>query len=61
MANIIRYNVHAPLGNGGSRVGQFKTLQEAKTFAKGMDYTIWKVWYGKLRDGRRYIAHQVQM
>lgn len=30
---IIRYNVHLSLGSGGARVGQFKSLEEAKICA----------------------------
>lgn len=59
MANIIRYNVHAPLGDGGSRVGQFKTLDEARIFVGGKDMSIWKAWYCRTPSGKYRIAHQV--
>ena len=61
MANIIRYNVHLPLGSGGSRIGQFKTLQEAKAFVGKQDLRIWKTWYCKNNSGKFRIAHQVQV
>ena len=59
MANIIRYNVHLSLGSGGARVGQFKTLDEAKAFVGNKDMSIWKAWYCKSPSGKYRIAHQV--
>ena len=59
MANIIRYNVHASIGDGGSRVGQFKSLDEARTFVDGKDMSIWKAWYCRTPGGKYRIAHQV--
>lgn len=53
----IRYNVHLSLGAGGARVGQFKTLAEAREFSKGKNYHIFKTWYTKYKEGGRY--HQV--
>ena len=54
---IIRYNVHLSLGAGGARVGQFKTLEEARAFSKGKNYHIFKTWYEKLKSGKVYQVH----
>lgn len=62
--DLIRYNVHLPLGSGGSRIGQYKTLAEAKEAVKQAgrnDLQIWKTYYHKGNDGkyRSFLSDQV--
>ena len=61
MKYIIRYNVHVSLGAGGGRVGQFKTLEEAKAFVGKQNLFIWKSWYIRLKDGRLHEVHYEQV
>jgi hypothetical protein len=51
---IIRYNVHRSLGAGGARVGQFKTIKEAREFVGDQNLFIWKTWYTKFTETDRY-------
>lgn len=51
---IIRYNVHRSLGAGGCRVGQFKTLEEARACVGNQNLFIWKTWYEKFTENGRY-------
>ena len=55
---IIRYNVRLPLGNGGGKVGQFKTLGDAKAFVGRQDLRIWKTWYERTNNGKYHIVHE---
>lgn len=51
---IIRYNVHLSLGAGGARVGQFKTLDEAKACAaKEGNCQIIKSYYERVGSTNR--------
>lgn len=59
---IIRYNVHLSLGAGGARVGQFKTLEEAKTCASNNgNCQIIKSYYERIGSTNRLweVAHKV--
>ena len=54
---IIQYNVHLPLGAGGSRIGCYRTIEAArKAVAKEGrdDLQIWKTTYHKGRNGKLY-------
>lgn len=59
--DAIRYNVHLSLGAGGGRVGQFKTLKEAKAFVGKQNMSIWKTYYHKFNDGKYRILGQKQV
>jgi hypothetical protein len=51
---IVRYNVHLSLGAGGARVGQFKTLDEAKACAaKEGNCQIIKSYYERVGSTNR--------
>lgn len=59
---IIRYNVHLSLGSGGARVGQFKTLEAAKTCAAiNGNCQIIKSYYERIGSTNRLweVAHTV--
>lgn len=43
---IVRYEVFLPLGAGGSRVGSYRTLDQAKAHPQ-KDLQIWKTYYTK--------------
>ena len=56
----VRYNVHVSLGSGGGRIGQFKTLDEARAFVGKQNLFIWKTYYEKYGD-RYFVVHQEQV
>ncbi len=56
----IRYNVHLSLGAGGGRVGQFKTLAEAREFVGNKNLFIWKMYYEKIGE-KWYGMHYEQV
>ena len=59
---IIRYNVHLSLGAGGARVGQFKTLEEAKACAtENGNCQIIKSYYERIGSNNRLweVAYKV--
>lgn len=54
---VIRYNVHLPLGSGGSRIGSFRSLDEARQAVASesrKDLQIWKTIYHKGSNGKLY-------
>ena len=56
--DAIRYNVHRSLGAGGGRVGQFKTLEEARNFVGNQNLFIWKAYYHKGNDGKYRVFYE---
>lgn len=56
---IIRYEVFLSLGSGGSRVGIYKTLEQAKAHPQ-KDLQIWKTFYTKsMKSGKLYKQGEV--
>lgn len=53
MRYIQRYEVTLPLGAGGSRLGSYRSLSEARNAYAGKDVDIFKTVYGVSASGAK--------